>query len=70
MTAAGKAYTGAQYGSGTGPVVLSNIQCDASDDKLFECQSGQILSNNCTHEQDAGAQCEGQCSLLNAHRSN
>ena len=60
LIAAGKAYTGAAYGPGTGPVALSNVQCDGSNDKLLECQSDKILSSSCAHNQDAGVGCEGE----------
>ena len=56
---AGLAYTNAHFGSGTGSIVLDDVQCVSSDSQLLECSSRPILSHNCGHSDDAGVGCEG-----------
>ena len=60
LITAGKAYAGAVYGLGTGPIALSNVQCDGSSNKLLECRSDKILSSSCAHDQDVGVGGEGE----------
>ena len=55
----GLAYTNAHFGSGTGPIVLDDVQCVSSDSQLLECSSRPIFSHNCAHSDDAGVGCEG-----------
>ena len=56
---AGLAYTNAHFGSGTGSIVLDDVQCVSSDNQLLECSSRPIFSHNCAHSDDAGVGCEG-----------
>ena len=56
---AGLAYTNAHFGSGTGSIVLDDVQCVSSDNQLLECSSRPIFSHNCGHSDDAGVGCEG-----------
>ena len=56
---AGISYGGGTYSSGTGLIVLDNVQCSSSDSQLLECRSDPILNNDCTHANDAGVGCEG-----------
>ena len=65
----GKAYTGAHFGAGNGPIFLDDVHCTSSSDQLLECYSRPILSHNCLHFSDAGVGCEGvlpyKCLYLN-----
>ena len=50
------------FGTGTGPVFLSDIQCVGSEANLLECRNSnfiQLGSNSyCTHGRDVGLKCE------------
>ena len=57
-------FSNAQYGAGSGPIFLSNVQCTSSKSSLLLCTSSPILSTStCTHARDAGVRCEGLCSI-------
>ena len=60
-TTAGKAYTNAYFGQGTGSIYLDSVQCSSSNTKLLQCYSSPILqvSSSCGHDDDAGVGCEG-----------
>ena len=44
----------AAYGEGTGPILLSRVQCNGSETTLFGCPNGV---STCTHSDDAGVTC-------------
>ena len=56
---AGRAYSNAYFGTGSGPIFLDDVQCSSSSSQLLECSSRPILSHNCLHSADAGVGCEG-----------
>ena len=58
---AGEALLNAYFGLGTGQIVLDNVQCTGSENKLLACSSAPLLkvSSNCDHSDDAGVRCEG-----------
>ena len=64
VCAAGKAYSNAHFGSGTGPIFLDDVQCTSSASQLLECSSRPILSHNCQHSADAGVGCEGMWIMM------
>ena len=50
------AYTHAQFGPGSGPIYLDNVQCAGPELRLEDC----FLDNNaseCTHDEDASLRC-------------
>ena len=57
----GRAHRDAFFGTGSGPIFLSNVQCTSKSSRLLECSSRPILSHTwqCFHHNDAGASCEG-----------
>ena len=57
---AGRAYTSALFGSGTGPIYMDDVACTLSASQLLECFSRPILSTDCLHSADAGVGCEGK----------
>ena len=48
----------AQFGSGSGPVWLSQVGCVGNESKLSHCEhNGAGNVGSCSHEQDAGVIC-------------
>ena len=56
----GKAYHGAYFGLGSGPIFLDDVNCSTRLNQLLECYSRPILHHNCHHSADAGVSCEGK----------
>ena len=58
---AGEALLNAYFGQGTGQIVLDDVQCTGSENKILACKSPPIfrISSNCDHSDDAGVRCEG-----------
>jgi len=56
----GNATRQAQFGSGTGPVWLSQVGCLGNESKLSHCiHNGAGNVGRCSHVEDAGVQCTG-----------
>ena len=54
----GNATKQAQFGSGTDPVWLRQVNCSGSENKLSHCiHTGAGNVENCSHVQDVGVQC-------------
>lgn len=49
-------YSSDVFGAGSGPIVLSNLNCRGSETSLLECSNSSPYS--CSHSQDVGIQCE------------
>ena len=49
----------AHFGPGTGPIVLSNVECEGSEQRLEFCPHGGLGTHTCDHEEDAGVICQG-----------
>ena len=45
------------FGSGTGPILFSELSCIGNEKYITECDH---RVNNCSHNEDAGVMCEGQ----------
>ncbi|KAM4852510.1 scavenger receptor cysteine-rich domain-containing protein DMBT1 [Thomomys bottae] len=53
-----RAATGsAQFGQGSGPIVLDEVRCSGSEPFLWNCPHQGLLSHNCGHHEDAGVVC-------------
>ena len=52
-------YQNAHFGSGTGYILLDNVQCTGSESDLLSCQHNAIGDNDCAHFEDAGVTCQG-----------
>ena len=56
------AYANARFGQGTGPVVLNNLVCTGTEGTLLDCSSDGLFNiGSCTHADDAGVQCQREC---------
>ena len=47
------------YGAGIGSIWLDDVQCTASDTKLWDCPHSEVGIHNCNHNNDAGVRCIG-----------
>ena len=52
----------AEFGPGTGPIILTDVDCEGHEDDIFDCARSPRLGNTkCQHRQDAGVVCQGEC---------
>ena len=57
------AYNLAQFGQGSGPIVMDNVGCEGSEAQLTDCPFDSDTSD-CSHFEDAGVECAespGEC---------
>ena len=45
------------FGAGTGAILLDNVQCSGSEQRLVQCSHAGIGNNDCLHAEDAGVRC-------------
>ena len=50
----------ARFGSGSGPILFSELSCVGNESTITECDHRSTGGHNCSHSQDAGVVCEGQ----------
>ena len=53
-------YTWAYFGQGSGPILLDDVACTGSENRLVDCPYDTYTSD-CGHSQDAGVYCRIQC---------
>lgn len=51
------AVTGAQFGQGTGPIWLDNVDCAGHESDIAKCDHPAWGEHNCVHSEDAGVSC-------------
>ena len=54
----------ANYGQGTGLIVLDDLACAGTEASLFDCGHGGVNMHNCGHSEDVGVTCADPCKLL------
>ena len=51
------AFTNANFGEGSGPILLDDVACTGTEQRLEDCPSTGFCSNNCGRSKDAGVRC-------------
>ncbi|KAK3600146.1 hypothetical protein CHS0354_012269, partial [Potamilus streckersoni] len=51
------ALSAAPYGSGTGPILLDDVQCLGLEDNIVQCRNKGWYTTNCDHTEDVGVVC-------------
>ncbi|XP_071502324.1 scavenger receptor cysteine-rich domain-containing protein DMBT1-like [Diadema antillarum] len=47
----------AQFGNGSGQILLDEVQCVEGNEDIFECVHNGMFIHDCTHSEDAGVVC-------------
>ena len=55
-----EARTSRYFGAGVGPIWLSNVHCNGSEERLTNCPSDSITTCQAGHNEDAGVVCEAR----------
>ena len=50
----------AYYGEGSGRILLDEVNCKSVESNLLDCVHSGINRHDCSHEEDAGVDCNGQ----------
>ena len=54
----------AEFGQGSGPIWMDNVQCTGLENSINECPFNGWGQHNCYHSEDAGVACEGTCTSM------
>ena len=52
------------FGMGAGDIFLDDIVCAGHEKSLLDCTTSSVGMHSCTHAEDAGVECEGNCNNL------
>ena len=47
----------AEFGEGSGPIQLDDLNCVGNETALVNCSARSIKEHSCTHSEDAGVKC-------------
>ena len=50
----------AEFGEGSGPILLDDVDCVGNEAALIHCSARPIKEHNCVHSEDAGVRCNPQ----------
>ena len=53
-------YQQMDFGPGSGPVLMSNMQCSGTEHGPYQCTQDIIGSNTCGHDRDMGIRCQSK----------
>ena len=54
---ASKAWQRAQFGPGSGPILLDRVACDGNESSIDQCDHNGWFNHSCSHGEDAGVTC-------------
>ena len=54
----------ANFGQGSGNILLDDLACVGTEPNLFNCSHSGVNIHNCAHSEDAGAVCGGTLQCL------
>ena len=64
LTSTATAFTHAFFGGGTAAIVLDQVACDGTEDRLIDCPHVGIGNHNCFHNEDVGVRCDGTVTYI------
>ena len=57
--------TRSSFSEGSGPIWMDGVGCSGWESSLMDCRHQGFGPHNCTHHEDAGVVCEGECGWVN-----
>ena len=60
VSVGGHAINGSSFGSGDGPIVIQNINCDGTENSLTDCSILSLTTSPCNGSTVAGIVCYGK----------